>query len=126
MSITIRAHRRNQKNRKNQTKNKKQVKKAADKRMFLLTQLKVECGKSLIEIRRKRDVCLKDGIALSDNLESGVTQFNVDAKALLSKFEHGDAELVALWKKTREWSLTEFAEIYQWIDTCFDHNCCEL
>ena len=36
----------------------------------------------------------------------------MEVKELLQKWDAQDPELVALWKKTRQWSLDEFAGIY--------------
>ena len=36
--------------------------------------------------------------------------------------EHGNKELVDLWKKTRQWSLDEFKRIYAWLNCRFDHD----
>ncbi|MEK9151678.1 MAG: arginine--tRNA ligase [Patescibacteria group bacterium] len=41
-------------------------------------------------------------------------------KALQKKFEEGDADLVALWEKTRQWSLDEFERIYAELGVSFD------
>ncbi len=52
-------------------------------------------------------------------------QSNLDAaKArttdILRKLEARDPELTAVWKKTRQWSLEEFDEIYAWSKVVFD------
>jgi arginyl-tRNA synthetase len=39
---------------------------------------------------------------------------------ILRKVEARDPELTALWNKTRQWSLDEFDEIYQWCGVEFD------
>ena len=40
---------------------------------------------------------------------------------VLQGLEKGDPELHELWRKTRQWSLDDFDEIYQWLDARFDH-----
>jgi arginyl-tRNA synthetase len=41
-------------------------------------------------------------------------------KTLQKRFDDGEADLVALWKKTKQWSLDEFDHIYQDLDVSFD------
>ena len=41
-------------------------------------------------------------------------------KALQKRFEAGDPELVALWEKTKQWSLDEFNRIYAELRVSFD------
>jgi arginyl-tRNA synthetase len=41
-------------------------------------------------------------------------------KNLQKRFDEGDPELVALWQKTRQWSLDEFDRIYKDLDVSFD------
>jgi arginyl-tRNA synthetase len=43
-----------------------------------------------------------------------------DFKALQKKFEEGDSRLVALWEKTKQWSLDEFERIYSQLGVKFD------
>ena len=40
---------------------------------------------------------------------------------ILKKLETRDPEIEALWQKTKQWSMDEFHEIYQWLDAPFDH-----
>ena len=37
------------------------------------------------------------------------------------KLESKDPEMHALWLETKEWSMQDFKEIYQWLDVHFDH-----
>lgn len=39
---------------------------------------------------------------------------------ILHKLEARDPELTAIWRETRQWSLDEFAEIYDWCGVAFD------
>lgn len=41
---------------------------------------------------------------------------------VLLKLEHQDAQQVALWKRTGQWSLDEFHRIYKWLGCRFDHD----
>lgn len=47
-------------------------------------------------------------------------EYEDEFKALQKKFEEGDETLVALWKKTKEWSMDEFESIYQQLGVVFD------
>lgn len=47
-------------------------------------------------------------------------EYETAFKALQKRFEAGDAELVALWEKTRQWSLDEFERIYAELGVSFD------
>ncbi len=40
---------------------------------------------------------------------------------VLHALEQGEPEITELWKKTRQWSLDEFDEIYEWLNARFDH-----
>ncbi|MEK7653467.1 MAG: arginine--tRNA ligase [Patescibacteria group bacterium] len=46
-------------------------------------------------------------------------EFKKEADEVLMKLEHGDKYFIALWKKTREWSLDEFNEIYKLLGVSF-------
>jgi len=46
--------------------------------------------------------------------------YKQEADAVLKKLERGDRKLTALWKKTRQWSLDEFNEIYKILGVKFD------
>ncbi len=39
---------------------------------------------------------------------------------ILHKIESRDPELTEIWKRTRQWSIDEFDEIYAWLDVHFD------
>ncbi|MFZ2975260.1 MAG: arginine--tRNA ligase [Candidatus Moraniibacteriota bacterium] len=47
-------------------------------------------------------------------------EYENEFKDLQKKFEKGDEELVELWKKTKQWSLEEFQEIYKELGVNFD------
>jgi len=44
-----------------------------------------------------------------------------EVRALFLRWDRHDPELVALWEKTRQWSLDGFAENYETLDVRFDH-----
>lgn len=43
-----------------------------------------------------------------------------EVRALYARWDRRDPEVVELWKKTRQWSLDGFNEIYDLLDICFD------
>jgi arginyl-tRNA synthetase len=47
-------------------------------------------------------------------------EYKEEFKKIQKKFEEGDKKLVALWKKTREWSLDGFNKIYEQLGVEFD------
>jgi arginyl-tRNA synthetase len=47
-------------------------------------------------------------------------EYENEFKLLQKKFEEGDSELVALWEKTKQWSLDEFERIYSQLGVKFD------
>ena len=47
--------------------------------------------------------------------------FQDELSQLLRKIDEKDEEIYQEWKTTREWSLKDFHEIYEWLDVKFDH-----
>lgn len=47
-------------------------------------------------------------------------EYEEESRALQMALDQGDPELNMLWKKTREWSLQEFKDLYQKLDISFD------
>lgn len=47
--------------------------------------------------------------------------FKKEVDEIQQKLENGDKKWLALWKKTRQWSLDEFAQIHKILDCKFDH-----
>lgn len=41
-------------------------------------------------------------------------------RALFSRWHHGDPEIVALWEKTRQWSMDAFNDVYEMLGVKFD------
>jgi arginyl-tRNA synthetase len=46
--------------------------------------------------------------------------FEQEVRALFGRWDRHDPDLIELWKRTREWSLEGFAEIYKALDVRFD------
>ncbi len=61
---------------------------------------------------------LEDGVSVLEEMKRREKGVGDTLKAL----ESGDPETVALWKRTRQWSLDEFKQIYSWLDVCFTHD----
>lgn len=47
-------------------------------------------------------------------------EYEEEAKTLQRKIENGDSQLIALWKRTREWSLEDFYKLYKDLGISFD------
>jgi arginyl-tRNA synthetase len=52
----------------------------------------------------------------SDNPE-----YEVEVRALFARWDKRDPEVVALWQKTRQWSMDGFEQIYKMLSVHFDH-----
>ncbi len=48
-------------------------------------------------------------------------QADKEVRALFARWDQRDPDVVALWKKTRQWSLDGFADIYKTLNVRFDH-----
>jgi arginyl-tRNA synthetase len=57
----------------------------------------------------------------ADNLFHSDPEVEKAVRALFQRWEAHDPELVALWEKTRQWSLEGFDDIYRMMDVKFDH-----
>ncbi|MBN2258822.1 MAG: arginine--tRNA ligase [Anaerolineaceae bacterium] len=57
----------------------------------------------------------------ADNLFHSDPAIENAVRALFGRWEKRDSELVALWEKTRHWSLEGFDEIYRMMGVKFDH-----
>ena len=47
--------------------------------------------------------------------------FQQEVSQILQKLEAKDKEFTLEWEKTREWSMQDFYDIYEWLDVNFDH-----
>ena len=47
--------------------------------------------------------------------------FQYELSQLLRKIDEKDEEIYQEWETTREWSMKDFHEIYEWLDVKFDH-----
>ncbi len=48
-------------------------------------------------------------------------QFQHEVSQILQKIENKDREFTEEWEMTREWSMNDFHEIYEWLDINFDY-----
>ncbi len=48
-------------------------------------------------------------------------KFQDELSQLLRKIDEKDEEIYQEWETTREWSMKDFHEIYEWLDVKFDH-----
>lgn len=48
------------------------------------------------------------------------TEYEEQVRALFKRWDEKEPEIVALWEKTRQWSLEAFDEIYSLLGICFD------
>ena len=56
----------------------------------------------------------------ADNRLEDHPEFEPEVRALFSRWDNRDPEIVALWENTREWSLEGFEQIYDLLDVNFD------
>eukprot|EP00466_Bigelowiella_natans_P018627 jgi/Bigna1/50244/estExt_Genewise1.C_710042 len=57
-----------------------------------------------------------------ESVTSEIKKRNGEVGDMLRAMEEGDKEAVALWEKTKKWSLDEFKRIYNWLSCRFDHD----
>jgi len=48
-------------------------------------------------------------------------ELDAEVRALFARWDKRDPEIVALWEKSRKWSIEGFEQIYQTLDVRFDH-----
>ena len=72
------------------------------------------------EPKEKRGAWLGDLYTESTKLVDDNEVLKEEVQTLQKRLEEGDKKLVALWKKTRKWSLDEFNEIYKKLNINFD------
>jgi arginyl-tRNA synthetase len=76
-------------------------------------------GVELVEHGRLPNVDIPTSVRVIDEFEKRKSE----TRELLLQLEHkNDPTINGLFDKTRQWSLDEFARIYQWLDCRFDHN----
>ena len=61
-----------------------------------------------------------DIYAEADRYYDGSKEVEAEVRALFARWDQRDPEIVALWKKTRQWSLEGFEQIYQLLGVQFD------
>ncbi|MFN0059159.1 MAG: arginine--tRNA ligase [Planctomycetota bacterium] len=89
---------------------------ADDRQQIEVLPVGTELGVEVAEVYRK-----PGAVAAS---ESVLAVWRARARGVadvLSALEAGDPAMTALWRTTREWSLAEFHEIYDWLGARFDH-----
>jgi len=59
-------------------------------------------------------------IAESDDVLTVLAARDAEVKQLLLRLEQGEEKVTTLWNKTRQWSIDDFEDIYEWTNTEFD------
>ncbi|MBI9048193.1 MAG: arginine--tRNA ligase [Anaerolineaceae bacterium] len=57
----------------------------------------------------------------ADQYYSHDPEVEKEVRALFSRWDQRDEEIVALWKKTRDWSMKGFDQVYELLGVKFDH-----
>lgn len=82
-------------------------------------------GQWLGQLYAKSAMALEDLETAAKDDPEAQTKYDA-ARARMTELLHGieqrDPEVFALWEKTRQWSLDEFAEVYRWCDVHFDRD----
>ncbi|MEE8142696.1 MAG: arginine--tRNA ligase, partial [Planctomycetota bacterium] len=89
---------------------------SSDREQIYLFSPGTPVGEEIAELLRVEGALPKDRSVLAEMQarEHGVNE-------VLQKLEAGDPPTKALWQETREWSLAEFHDIYEWLGARFDH-----
>ena len=66
-----------------------------------------------------------DLYAEADRHLSENPELDTEVRALFARWDQRDPEVVALWQKTRQWSMDGFEQIYAKLGVHFDHIYCE-
>lgn len=77
---------------------------------------KIPVGTELTEVGRKPDKTPTDKTVLEH-----VNSLLAEVSAVLQALENEDPDMVALWQETKDWSIQEYYEIYDWLNCRFDH-----
>ncbi len=64
-------------------------------------------------------------IELEDAPKEEQQQFQDEVSAILRQIESKQGDAYAFWQESRQWSIDDFKEIYEWVDARFDHWFCE-
>jgi arginyl-tRNA synthetase len=73
-------------------------------------------GTEVAEIFRIPNV-LAENVSVLEHVNSLLQRVS----AVLQKIEQGDPETIELWKTTKEWSMQELYEVYDWLNCRFSH-----
>jgi arginyl-tRNA synthetase len=57
----------------------------------------------------------------ADQYFSNDPEVEKEVRALFARWDHRDEDVVALWKKTRDWSMQGFDQVYSLLGVKFDH-----
>jgi arginyl-tRNA synthetase len=75
-------------------------------------------GAHLTEIGRVKGADIAEGLTVMEEYNT-----RMDAvKQMLRDMEDGKEGIKELWEETKQWSLTEFKRIYEWLEVRFDHD----
>uniref|UniRef100_A0A7S3Z795 arginine--tRNA ligase n=1 Tax=Lotharella globosa TaxID=91324 RepID=A0A7S3Z795_9EUKA len=101
---------------------KKKKQKLPGKIFIVEPKYKPTAGAALTELGKITED--KDGkkTPAVDNVVAEINKRNKEVGDMLLAMETGDKDAVALWEKTKKWSLDEFKKIYAWLDCRFDHD----
>lgn len=94
---------------------------AATSAIFVLNHLRskgLQPGTRLTDFGRKCGVPHDNNKSIDQEWECRQSE----VKAILRGMETSDKELVELWRYTAAWSFAEFARIYAWLGSRFDHD----
>jgi len=72
------------------------------------------------EPKKKTDHFVGDYYVLFATKAKESEKFEEEAKEMLKKWEDGDKEIIALWKKMNKWAFDGFNETYKQLDVKFD------
>lgn len=74
-------------------------------------------GIELAEIYRKENSKLAKDQKVLDFIKTK----EEEVSQILQKLESKEKEIYNLWRQTKEWSMNDFKEVYQWLGARFDH-----
>lgn len=75
-------------------------------------------GMELTEASRIPDT----DIPADKNIGEVLKERNAEVKEILKRMESGEKEITELWKLTRQWSIDDFKDIYNWTNSTFDFD----
>jgi arginyl-tRNA synthetase len=94
----------------------KELKVSNKKEQILKFDAGAEVGIALTELGRKEGVLAAD-VLVADEM----ARRNREVSETLKQLEDKSSPIQALWSETRDWSLGDFKDIYEWLNCRFDH-----